>query len=145
MCVTSSVKAELPAPELVIPVPDHAGTLDRYETHYPAERWTDPHSFVKVSSVVEECIDAGLNGGYTYYMDEQDQEWLDAQNKLASTLPPTPVSAAPRASRRGSMRESAEPPRAFPASYDEFELVMGVLEQVTEQKAPLLHHVSLFR
>ncbi|KZV73260.1 hypothetical protein PENSPDRAFT_302908 [Peniophora sp. CONT] len=136
----SSVKSALPVPELVIPIPDHAGTVDSYEQHYPVERWTDPHSYVKVSSVVEECVEAGLNGGFTYYMDEQDQEWLDAQNKLASTLPLTPVSAAPRASRRGSMRESAEPPRAFPASYDEFELVMGVLELVTEQKAPLLHH-----
>ncbi|VDC01665.1 unnamed protein product [Peniophora sp. CBMAI 1063] len=140
----SSVKSALPAPELVIPVPDHAGTVDSYEQHYPADRWTDPHSYVKVSSVVEECIDANLNGGFTYYMDEQDQEWLDAQNKLASTLPLTPVSAAPRASRRGSMRESAEPPRAFPASYDEFELVMGLLELVTEEKAPLLHHDQVF-
>ena len=142
MPAESSVKSALPAPELVIPVPDHAGTVDSYEQHYPAERWVDPHSYVKVSSVVEECVEAGLNGGFTYYMDEQDQEWLDAQNKLANTLPLTPVSAAPRASRRGSMRESAEPPRAFPATYDEFELVMGLLEMITEQKAPMLHHVS---
>lgn len=142
MSTESSVKSALPAPELVIPVPDHAGTVDSYEQHYPADRWTDTHSYLKVSSVVEECIEAGLNDGFTYYMDEQDQEWLDAQNKLASTLPITPISAAPRASRRGSIRESAEPPRAFPASYDEFELVMGVLELVTEQKAPLLHHVG---
>ena len=135
-------------PEAFIPIPDNAGVVDDYDTHYPPNRWIDPSTFVKTSTTIEEAVSSALNDGFTYYMDERDKEWLDRNNEEArgeGTSAQGAVSsssAGPRTSRSVKAK-GKEPDVSQPVamSEDEFELVMGIFEKVTHEKTPFLHHV----
>lgn len=80
-------------------------------------------------------------------MDEVDAEWLAKNNAeladAARTTPP-PARAPPRSAKaRGKEPESP----TVSITADEFELVMGILERLTDERHPCLHAVStqLFR
>jgi hypothetical protein len=50
--------------------------LDRnYDERYPSSQWKDSATYVYCG--LEENIINGTASGFTYYMDERDQEWLD--------------------------------------------------------------------
>jgi enhancer of polycomb-like protein len=82
-------------------------------------------------------VSSGLRDGFTYYMDEQDKEWVDTRNGSYSVEPLTSRGRSAKVKAKDTQVVST-----FPVTYDEFELVMGILEIITEQKAPLLHHVG---
>ncbi|KAG8940291.1 Enhancer of polycomb-like protein 1 [Tulasnella sp. 419] len=97
--------------------------------------------------LLEECQTDTLTGGYSYVMDERGADWLDKNNKLASSegssngVPSTP---RPDASTRHSAKSHGKEPEALPSNVftiteDEFELVMGLLKKVMDKKMPLLH------
>lgn len=138
-----------PAPAAYIPTPDSTGVVDNYEEFYPPNRWKDPASYVCTSLSVEESIVDGLAGGFTYYMDERDKDWLDKNNEEArgeGTSAQGAVSASgTRTSARSAKAKGKEPDVSQPVliSEDEFELVVGIYEKVTHEKYEYLHHVSV--
>lgn len=100
---------------------------------------------------VEESVVDGLAGGFTYYMDERDKEWLDKNNEEArgegtSVQGAVSVSGT-RTSARSAKAKGKEPDVSQPVviSEDEFELVMGLYEKITSEKYEFLHHVSHIR
>ncbi|KAG8921240.1 Enhancer of polycomb-like protein 1 [Tulasnella sp. 418] len=132
---------------LFIPTPDATGKVDNYIQLYHENAWQPPLSNIRTSDTVEECQTDALAGGYSYVMDERDADWLDKNNKLASGegpsngVPSTPrpdASARRSAKSRGKEPESS-PSNAFTITEDEFELVMGLFERVTDEKMPFLH------
>ncbi|TFK31904.1 enhancer of polycomb-like-domain-containing protein [Crucibulum laeve] len=135
-----------PPPTAYIPTPDSTGVVDNHEELYPLNRWTDPATYVHTSTTVEESVENGLADGFTYYMDERDKEWLDKNNEEArgeGTSAQGAVSTSgTRLSARGSKGKGKEPesPQPVVVSDDEFELVMGIFEQVTHHKTEFLHH-----
>ena len=98
---------------------------------------------------MEENIVNGIAGGFTYYMDERDKEWLDKNNEEArgeGTSAQGAVSTpGTRTSVRSAKAKGKEPESLLPVaiSEDEFELVMGILEKVTHERTEFLHHVCL--
>ena len=64
-------------PLAYIPTPDSTGIVANYDELYPHDRWKDPASYVCTSQTVEENIVSGIAGGFMYYMDGGDREWLD--------------------------------------------------------------------
>lgn len=145
-------KADTPTHTAYIPTPDSTGTVDRYEDLYPLGKWTDPATYIRSSETVDDAIDSGLAGNFTYFMDERDQEWLDKNNEEArgeGTSAQGAVSTSGTSTRSGSSLRSAkakgkEPEVVQPIiiSENEFELVMGLFEKVTHEKTEFLHHVS---
>ncbi|RDB21980.1 Enhancer of polycomb-like protein 1 [Hypsizygus marmoreus] len=134
-------------PAAFIPTPDSTGIVDNYEDLYPPNRWKDPSTYVCTSATVEEAVANALAGGFTYYMDERDKDWLDKNNEEArgeGTSAQGAVSATSntRTSARSAKAKGKEPEVSQPLviSEDEFELVMGVLEKVTHEKTEYLHH-----
>ncbi|KAG8946440.1 Enhancer of polycomb-like protein 1 [Tulasnella sp. 419] len=97
--------------------------------------------------LLEECQTDVLAAGYSYVMDERDADWLDKITKLASGEGPSngvPSTPRPDASARRSAKSRGKAPEASPSNTftiteDEFELVMGLLEKVTDEKMPFLH------
>lgn len=142
-------KAQGVPPTAYIPTPDSTGIVDNYAELYPSDRWKDPSTYLSSSSTVEELCQDGLAGGFTYYMDERDKEWLDKNNEEArgeGTSVQGAVSAsATRTSARSAKAKGKEPEasQAFVISEAEFELVMGLFEKVTHEKTEYLHHVCL--
>lgn len=143
---------EKEAPIAIIPVPDSTGLVDNvnYEEWYQPNRWTDPSTFIKSSDTVEDTWDSALNNGFTYLMDERDKEWLDKNNEEArgegtsaagacAAATPTTRSGGPRSAK--SKGKEAETSASMSITEDEFELVMGLFEKVTHEKAEFLHHV----
>lgn len=139
---------EKPTPAAYIPTPDSTGVVSNYEEFYPTNKWKDPATYVCTSLSVEESIADGLAGGFTYYMDERDKEWLDKNNEEArgeGTSVQGAVSASgTRTSARSAKAKGKEPDVSQPIviSEDEFELVMGIYEKVTNEKYEFLHHAS---
>lgn len=139
---------EKPTPAAYIPTPDSTGVVNNYEEFYPTNKWKDPATYVCTSLSVEESIADGLAGGFTYYMDERDKEWLDKNNEEArgeGTSVQGAVSASgTRTSARSAKAKGKEPDVSQPIviSEDEFELVMGIYEKVTNEKYEFLHHAS---
>ena len=137
------------APTAYIPTPDSTGIVDNYAELYPPDRWKDPSTYLCSSSTVEELCQDGLAGGFTYYIDERDKEWLDKNNEEArgeGTSVQGAVSAsATRTSARSAKAKGKEPEasQALVISEAEFELVMGLFEKVTHEKTEYLHHVCL--
>ncbi|TFK47739.1 hypothetical protein OE88DRAFT_737780 [Heliocybe sulcata] len=131
-----------------IPVPDSREVLEGYADAYPAGRWSDPSTYIRSSDSVEESIRDGIANGFTYLMDERDQEWLEKNNEEArgeGTSAQGAVSSggtATRSSQRSAKSKGKEPEAASPIAMteDEFELVMGVFEKVTHDKTEYLHH-----
>ena len=66
-----------------IPTPDSTGLVEDYESLYPSDRWREPVSSVKTSETIEEATLNALSHGFTYLMDERDNEWLDKNNEEA--------------------------------------------------------------
>ncbi|KAL0958918.1 hypothetical protein HGRIS_014234 [Hohenbuehelia grisea] len=130
-----------------IPVPQANGIADNYEELYPTGRWKDPATYIATSTTVEECISGALANGFTYYMDERDQEWLEKNNEEArgeGTSVQGAVSAAnsTRTSARSAKAKGKEPESTQPVAITEdlFELVMGLFEKATHEKTEFLHH-----
>ncbi|KIK61927.1 hypothetical protein GYMLUDRAFT_559643 [Collybiopsis luxurians FD-317 M1] len=129
-----------------IPIPEHSGIAENYSTLYPADRWKDPVSYVQSSAVIDEYVAAALADGCTYYMDERDKEWLDRNNEEArgeGTSAQGAVSPSTgRTSTRSAKVKGKEPEEAQPIimNEDEFELVMGLFEKITQEKTEFLHH-----
>lgn len=119
------------APAAYIPTPDSTGKVDNHEELYPPGKWKDPVTYLKSSDSTEEATIFALAGGFIYYMDERDKEWLDKNNEEARGEGPSK-----RPSRKG------KEPETIPMTEDEFELVMAIFEKVTHEKAEFLHHVS---
>lgn len=139
------------APTAYIPTPDSTGVVEGFEEFYPPGKWTDPETYIRWSETVDDAVDSGLTGTFTYYMDERDQEWLEKNNEEArgeGTSAQGAASAASGTSTRSGPSRSAkskgkEPdvPQPFTISEDELELVMGIFEKVTHDKTEYLHHV----
>ncbi|TDL23130.1 hypothetical protein BD410DRAFT_721524 [Rickenella mellea] len=134
-----------------IPVPDAAGVVENYAELYPPNKWTDPATYLKFSYTVDDCISYAIADGFTYYMDERDQEWLEKNNQEArgeGTSAQAAAAASGTTTRSGAFRgakaKGKEPDvnAAVELAEDQFELVMGVFEKVTHDNTPFLH-VSL--
>ncbi|KII84772.1 hypothetical protein PLICRDRAFT_57292 [Plicaturopsis crispa FD-325 SS-3] len=132
-----------------IPIPDHAGLAENYEELYPPGVWRDHETYVRTSETVDECTADALNGPFTYYMDERDNDWLAKNNEEArgeGTSAQGAVSSGGTTTRSGAGSRSSkakgkEPEAAQPSviSEDEFELVMGIFEKITHEKTEYLH------
>jgi len=72
-----------PPPTAYIPTPDATGIVSDYEELYPLNRWKDPSTYVCTSQTAEVSIVNGIAGGFTYYIDDRDKEWLDKNHKEA--------------------------------------------------------------
>jgi enhancer of polycomb-like protein len=145
--LTRGDKPAPPPPSAFIPTPDSTGVVDNYEELYPPNKWKDPATYVATSATVEENITNGIANGFTYYMDERDQEWLEKNNEEArgegtSAQGALSVSGT-RTSARSAKAKGKEPeaPQPVVISEDEFELVMGIFEKVTHERTEYLHHV----
>lgn len=128
---TRGVEKEKETVAAYIPTPDSTGKVDNYEELYTSNKWTDPVTYLKSSDSVEEATAFALAGGFIYYMDERDKEWLDKNNEEARGEGPSK-----RPSRKGKETETVA------MTEDELELVMALFEKVTHEKAEFLHHVS---
>lgn len=143
-------KASIPPPSAFIPTPDSTGIVDNYEEWYPSNKWKDPASYACTSTTVEEAINNGLSGGFTYYIDERDQAWLEKNNEEArgegTSVQGSVSVSGTRASARSAKAKGKEPEPCQPATIteDEFELVMGLFEKVTHERTEYLHHVCCF-
>jgi enhancer of polycomb-like protein len=149
---SASIKKEDKA--AYIPIPDSNGVVDNYEILYPSNRWKDPHSYVQSSLTVEESASAALYGGFTYYMDERDKEWLDRNNEEARGEGTSAKGASTRrcstsshSDGKGKGKETdndelqVEP---MVTNEDEFELVMGLFEKIAHENTEFLYHVCRF-
>jgi enhancer of polycomb-like protein len=132
----------------VIPTPDSTGVVDNYDELYLPNKWKDPATYAVASATVEENIINGLGNGFTYYMDERDQEWLVKNNEVArgeGTSAQGAVSGTRTSSRSAKVKgKEPEASQLVFVSEDEFELVMGVFEKVTHERTEYLHHVCNF-
>ncbi|KAF9264627.1 hypothetical protein L218DRAFT_234186 [Marasmius fiardii PR-910] len=134
------------APVAFIPIPDSTGVVDNWEGLYPSNRWKDTVAYIQFSSSVEECANAALADGFSYYMDERDMEWLTKNNEEArgegTSAQGALSSSSTRTSARSAKARGKEPdsPCAVSMNEDEFELVMGLYEKMTHEKTEFLHH-----
>jgi len=139
-----------------IPTPDATGVVADYASLYVPQRWTDPSSYVRFSDTVEETTGGPAGLGYSYTLDERDDEWLKNNNRAArgegtsasgasgsSTNGVASPSDAGRGTRgKGKDREKEKEEMVVPViSEDEFELVMALMERWTDEKLPTLHTV----
>ena len=133
-------------PALYIPTPDATGKVSNYTDYYEPIPWEPSTLLTKSSETLEELQGDALGGGYAYVLDERDTDWLERSNKLAngegSSSSPTRVVRTPKA-RGGKEPEGTANPVAI--SEDDFELVMGLFERVTDERAPCLHVVREVR
>ncbi|KAJ7119567.1 hypothetical protein C8R44DRAFT_877987 [Mycena epipterygia] len=131
------LQAALTTKALYIPTPGAIRVVDNYEQLYPPARWKDPITYLQTTQTVEEaCTNALVDHEYTtYYMDEIDKQWLDKNNQEARGEG-TSAQGATSAARSARKGKDKEPEMGVPVSIteDEFELVMGLLEKVTDQK-----------
>ncbi|KAF7328934.1 Enhancer of polycomb-like protein [Mycena venus] len=126
------LQAALATKAVFIPTPGAISVVDNYAELYPPKKWTDPISYLKTTQTVEEACSNGLaEHDYTYYMDEIDKQWLDKNNQEARGEGTSAQGA--RQVRKG---KDKSPEMGVPVSIseDEFELVMGLLEKMTDQK-----------
>ena len=132
-----------------IPTPDSTGIVEGFEEFYPPGKWVDPETYIRWSETVDDSVENGLTGTFTYYMDERDQDWLEKNNEEArgegTSAQGAAASATPTRSglSRSAKSKGKEPdvPQPFAITEDEFELVMGIFEKVTHDKTEFLHHV----
>ncbi|KAJ6589002.1 enhancer of polycomb-like-domain-containing protein [Mycena capillaripes] len=116
-----------------IPTPGAIRIVDDYEQLYPSNRWKDPISFLRTTQTVEEaCSNAFVDHEFTYYMDEIDKQWLDKNNQEARG-----EGTSAQGARSAPKGKDKSPEIGVPVSIseDEFELVMGLLEKITDQQA----------
>lgn len=154
---SSSSSSTKPAPVVSeslyhIPTPDATGVVSNYSALYIPSRWHDPSSYVRFSDTIEETSAGPTGLGYSYTLDERDDEWLQANNRVArgegtsasGAAGSTSPSDAGRGLRaKGKDREREKEDLLAPAmSEDDFELVMALMERWTDEKVPTLHTVS---
>ncbi|KAG9019757.1 Enhancer of polycomb-like protein 1 [Tulasnella sp. 427] len=139
---SSSRKAALlappPPPAPHIPTPDATGKVENHAELYPDASYKPSIMLAKASDTVEDCMGDALGGGYAYFMDERDADWLEKVNKSAAGGS-SDVSGTPRARSAKARGKEPESPNSSSISEDDFELVMGLFERVTEEKFPYLH------
>ena len=124
-----------------IPVPDATGLVDHYEDLYKPERWQDPATYIRTVTFqgIDEVCDNALVDQFTYYLDERDTDWLDRTNEFVRGEGGT--QSVPR-------QVEGQDPGSFyglEISPDEFELVMGLYEKVTQEKAMYLCYHAMAR
>ena len=130
-----------------IPTPDSTGVVHNYEELYPPNCWKDPATYLCASTCVEETLRDGLAGGFTYYIDERDKEWLDKNNEEArgegTSAQGAVLATGTRSSARSAKAKGKEPDVVQPVAIteDEFELVIGMFEKATHERTEFLHHV----
>ncbi|KIJ13620.1 hypothetical protein PAXINDRAFT_116937 [Paxillus involutus ATCC 200175] len=132
-----------------IPTPDSTGLVDNYDELYPSDLWTQPDAYIRFSETVEESLFTGLIDSFTYYMDERDKDWLDRNDEEARgegtsaqgavSAPGTTTRSGPQRSAKAKGKEP-ESAQAVAITEDEFELIMGIFENVTHDKTEFLHH-----
>ncbi|EJD52586.1 hypothetical protein AURDEDRAFT_158321 [Auricularia subglabra TFB-10046 SS5] len=128
-----------------IPIPDASGLAAGSDSLYPPGKFKDHTLHLRFSDTVEESIANGLAGGYTYYMDEEDNTWLQRNNQEArgegsSSQPARGASSSTPTSRRNGKAKESDPVVAVAMSEDEFELVMGLFERrAADPPFPFLH------
>ncbi|KAF7307766.1 Enhancer of polycomb-like protein [Mycena kentingensis (nom. inval.)] len=130
------LQAALATTALFIPTPCALSTVDSYTHLYPDAKWKDPITYLHSTTTVEEaCLNALADHNYTYLMDEQDKQWLDKNNQDARGEGTSASGAATARASRKSSRDK-DPEIGVPASIneDEFELVMGIMEKLVDQK-----------
>ncbi|KAG9127014.1 Enhancer of polycomb-like protein 1 [Ceratobasidium sp. 392] len=129
-----------------IPTPDATGHVADWEKHYPPSRWEEPEGYIRFSDTVEETQAGAVAGGCTYYMDEADAEWLAKNNaELAESVRASPPPSARGPPRSAKARGKEPEAQSVAITADEFELVMGILERLTDERYPCLHaDVSVF-
>ncbi|KAJ7222423.1 hypothetical protein GGX14DRAFT_663738 [Mycena pura] len=130
------LQAVLATSAVSIPTPGSISTVDNYDQLYPPNKWRDPITYIHSTQSVEgACTNALADHEYTYYMDEIDKQWLDKNNQEARGEGTSAhgASSTARSPRKG---KDKEPEIGVPVSIteDEFELVMGLLEKLTDQK-----------
>lgn len=140
-------------PAAYIPVPDAAGVVEGYSELYPCGKWIEPSTYLKFSDPVDDCITHALADGFTYFMDERDQDWLEKNNQESrgegtsaqASVSPSGTTTRSGASHRSSKSRGKEPEMNTPVtmSEEEFELVMGIFEKITHDNTPFLHVVSI--
>lgn len=126
-----------------IPIPDNTGLVDNYAELYPPKKWKDPLTYLCTSATVEEHITDAIAEGFTYYMDERDAEWLNRNNEAArgeGTSAQGAISANARTSVRNAKGKGKED-ASVQITENEFELVMGAFEWVTQHNTEFLHLV----
>ncbi|TRM59513.1 enhancer of polycomb-like-domain-containing protein, partial [Schizophyllum amplum] len=124
-----------------IPIPDNTGVADNYDTLYPPKKWKDPITYLCTSTTVEESITDAIADGLTYYLDERDADWLNRNNEAArgeGTSAQGAISANARTSVRNTKGKGKEDASVL-ITENEFELVMGAFEWVTQQNTEFLH------
>ncbi|KAJ7462695.1 hypothetical protein B0H11DRAFT_2053876 [Mycena galericulata] len=120
--------------QAAIPTPGIIDLVHNYHELYPTNKWQDPVSYLQTTQTVEEaCANAFADYEYTYFMDEDDKRWLDKNNQEARGEG-TSASSVLHSSHKGKEKE---PEIGVPVSIteDEFELVMGLFEKITDPKA----------
>ncbi|KAH7340842.1 enhancer of polycomb-like-domain-containing protein [Rhizoctonia solani] len=122
-----------------IPTPDAAGHVSEWERFYPSNRWEEPEGYIRFSDTIEETQVGAVAAGCTYYMDEVDAEWLAKNNaELADAArASSPTARGPPRSAKARGKEPESP--SVSITEDEFELVMGILERITDERHPCLH------
>ncbi|CAE6426597.1 unnamed protein product [Rhizoctonia solani] len=122
-----------------IPTPDAAGHVPEWERFYPQNRWEEPEGYIRFSDTIEETQVGAVAAGCTYYMDEVDAEWLAKNNAelvdAARASSPTARGPPRSAKARGKEPESS----SVAITEDDLELVMGILERITDERHPCLH------
>lgn len=149
---TSEASAEAAKAAYSIPVPDAHGTLSNAEFSqlYPSGVYSDPVTYIRFSDTVEDCIK-----GPSYNMDEDDQDWLEtrntgAQEALTAAIRNTKTGPLAAVGGKGKAKEKlreeaieklvSENQASYRAiSEDQFEMIMTVFEQVTNDQVPFLH------
>ena len=169
-----------------IPTPDAAGVVEAYDSLYQSGKYKEPTTHLRFSDTVEETVEHGLAGGFTYFLDERDAEWIKKNNQEArgegtsasaganGHVEETAATASTRSGRalhgRNSKGKGKEPEPVFGntngavsganmalnsngndhptcprivVDEDEFELVMGIFEKLTEDKFPFIHLVRI--
>ncbi|KAL1744590.1 enhancer of polycomb-like-domain-containing protein [Schizophyllum fasciatum] len=124
-----------------IPIPDNTGLVPNYAELYPPKKWRDPLTYLCTSATVEEHIADAIADGFTYYMDERDADWLNRNNETArgeGTSAQGAISANARTSVRNAKGKGKED-ASVQITENEFELVMGAFEWVTQHNTEFLH------
>ncbi|KAJ7443033.1 hypothetical protein B0H11DRAFT_2093182 [Mycena galericulata] len=125
------LQVALATKEVFIPTPGAVRVVDNYHELYPLSKWKDPITYATTSTPVEEATSYALVHDCTYYMDERDKEWLDKINQATRG-----EGTSAHGARAKCHAKDKEPEMDLPVSIseDEFELVMGLLEQITDPK-----------
>jgi enhancer of polycomb-like protein len=103
------------------------------------------------SETVKESLLTGLIDSFTYYMDEQDKEWLDHNNKEARGEGTSLQGAVSASGVTGPLHalvpSEGQRARVCPGCryhgrrVQTGKLVMAIFEKVTHDKTEFLHHV----